>query len=194
MKRAALATGLFLLLTAGTVPLSRANELYIDAVNDYAQDNLRDWTNDPRIVDALKTGNAFHQYLTAEDIDAMDARWRIELRSQERPLIRAVVDNSLSAFLREKQKEADGLVTEIIVMDAKGLSIAESEASSDYWQGDEPKWQKTYLTGTRDIFIDRAEKDELTQMLQVQASMTVFDPETNQPIGAITVGINLDGL
>lgn len=39
MKRAALATGLFLLLTAGTVPLSRANELYIDAVKDYAQDN-----------------------------------------------------------------------------------------------------------------------------------------------------------
>ncbi|KQV34795.1 MULTISPECIES: hypothetical protein [unclassified Rhizobium] len=194
MKRTALVAGLSLLIAAGTVPPSRANELYIDAVKDYVQDSLRGWTNDQRIVDALKTGNAFHQYLTAEDIDAMDARWRIEFRSQERPLIRAVVDNSLSAFLRAKQKEADGLVTEIIVMDAKGLSIAESEASSDYWQGDEPKWQKTYLTGTRDIFIDRAEKDESTQMLQVQASMTVFDPETDQPIGAITIGINLDGL
>lgn len=194
MKRAALTAGLSLLLVAGITPPSRANDLYIDAVRDYVEDSILAWSSDLRIVEAVKAANAFHEYLTAEDIDAMDARWRAELASQERPLIRTVLDNSLSAFLHARQREADGLITEIIVMDAKGLSVAESEASSDYWQGDELKWQKTYLAGTRDIFIDRAEKDELTQMLQAQASMTLFDPDTDQPIGAITIGINLDGL
>jgi hypothetical protein len=43
------------------------------------------------------------------------------------------------------------------------------------------------------IFVDEAEKDESTQMLQSQVSMTIAD-ETGAPIGAITVGINLNAL
>jgi hypothetical protein len=38
------------------------------------------------------------------------------------------------------------------------------------------------------------EEDESTQALQSQASVTISDPETGEPIGAITVGINLDML
>jgi hypothetical protein len=79
-------------------------------------------------------------------------------------------------------------------IDAKGLSAGESEVSSDYWQGDELKWQKTYLAGSPVLFVDAAEKDESTQMLQSQASLTISDPQTGKPLGAITIGINLDAL
>jgi phosphopantothenoylcysteine synthetase/decarboxylase len=44
------------------------------------------------------------------------------------------------------------------------------------------------------VFVDEVEEDESTQALQSQASVTISDPETGEPIGAITVGINLDML
>ena len=78
-------------------------------------------------------------------------------------------------------------------MDAKGLNVGQSDVTSDYWQGDEAKFQKSFGAGAGAVFVDEAEKDESTQMLQSQASMTIVD-ETGAPIGAITVGINLDKL
>ncbi|URK87756.1 hypothetical protein LP421_07950 [Rhizobium sp. RCAM05350] len=117
-----------------------------------------------------------------------------EFSANVRPLIDTVIGSPLSKFLKEKQVASGGVITEIFVIDAKGLSIGESEVSSDYWQGDELKWQKTYLVGSSTLFVDAAEKDESTQTLQSQASLTVSDPQTGQPIGAITIGINLDAL
>ncbi len=182
-------------LLAGLTPASSAaNELHVAVVTSYIDENVRGWIHDPQIVEVLKNSNAYHQYLTPKDIDALDVRWRSEFRGQSKPLIFSILNNSLSVFLRDKQREADGIITEILVMDAKGLAIGESEITSDYWQGDELKWQNTYLAGPNITFVDRVEKDASTQMLQVQASMTVSDPETGQPIGAITVGINLDAL
>jgi hypothetical protein len=43
------------------------------------------------------------------------------------------------------------------------------------------------------VFVDGARKDEPTQMLQSQVSMTIVD-ENDKPIGAITIGVNLDQL
>ena len=194
MIRAVLAACLSGLVT-GLVPISSAaNDLHIAAVSAYVDENVRPWIHDPWIIEALHNSNAYHQYLTAQDIERLDNQWRMEFRAQSKPLISAIINNALSVMLREKQARSDGIITEILVMDAKGLAIGESDITSDYWQGDELKWQNTYLAGANVTFVDRAEKDESTQMLQAQASMTISDPETGQPIGAITVGINLDAL
>ncbi|MDQ0320527.1 glycerol-3-phosphate dehydrogenase [Pararhizobium capsulatum DSM 1112] len=182
-------------LMAGLIPTSSvANDLHIAAVKAYIDENVISWIHDPRIVEALKNSNAYHQYLTPKDIDRLDGQWRTEFRAKSKPLISSILNNALSMMLRDKQAKADGIVTELMVMDAKGLAIGESDMTSDYWQGDELKWQNTYLAGPNITFVDRAEKDDSTQMLQAQASMTISDPETGQPIGAITVGVNLDAL
>jgi len=79
-------------------------------------------------------------------------------------------------------------------MDAKGLNVGQSDPTSDYWQGDEAKWQKTFSAGADAVFVDEVEQDESTQQLQSQASFTISDPETGEPIGAATAGINLEML
>ncbi len=173
---------------------SRAGDVHVEPVTAYIDANIRAWVEDPIIISALKNQNAVHAHLTRAAIDALDATWRTEFVGNSRPLIDTVLGNPLSKFLRDKQAASGGVVTEIFVIDAKGLSVGESEMSSDYWQGDEPKWQKTYMTGSPALFVDAAEKDESTQTLQSQASLTVFDPQTGQRLGAITVGINLDAL
>ncbi|CAN7493653.1 hypothetical protein [Pararhizobium sp. LjRoot238] len=171
-----------------------AGDVHIGPVTAYVEANVRPWIEDPLVVEALKDLNERHAHLTPSDIDRMDAVWRTEVSGNVRPLIDKVMGNPLSKFLKAKQAASGGAITEIFVIDAKGLSIGESEVSSDYWQGDELKWQRTYLAGAGTLFVDRAEKDESTQMLQSQASLTVSDPQTHQPIGTITVGINLDAL
>lgn len=173
---------------------SRAGDIHVEPVTAYIEANIRAWIEDPVIIEALKSQNVRHAHLTQTAIDGLDATWRTEFASDVHPLIDTVVGNPLSTFLEDKQIASGGVITEIFVMDAKGLSAGESEISSDYWQGDEPKWQKTYLAGSSTLFVDVAEKDESTQMLQSQASLTISDPQTGRPIGAITIGINLDAL
>ena len=173
---------------------SRAGDVHVEPVTAYVEANIRAWIEDPVIIEALKSQNVRHAHLTQTAIDDLDTTWRTEFASDVHPLIDTVVGNPLSTFLEDKQIASGGVITEIFVMDAKGLSAGESEISSDYWQGDEPKWQKTYLAGSSTLFVDVAEKDESTQMLQSQASLTISDPQTGRPIGAITIGINLDAL
>jgi len=173
---------------------SRAGDVHVEPVTAYIEANIRAWIEDPVIIEALKSQNVRHAHLTQTAIDGLDATWRTEFASDVHPLIDTVVGNPLSTFLEDKQIASGGVITEIFVMDAKGLSAGESEISSDYWQGDEPKWQKTYLAGSSTLFVDVAEKDESTQMLQSQASLTISDPQTGRPIGAITIGVNLDAL
>jgi hypothetical protein len=79
-------------------------------------------------------------------------------------------------------------------MDGKGLNVGQSDITSDYWQGDEAKWRKTFLVGPEAVFVDAVEKDESTQMLQSQVSVTIKDPTSGEPIGALTLGINLNAL
>lgn len=171
-----------------------ASDVHIGPVTAYVEVNVRPWIEDPVIVKSLREQNDRHAHLTPSDIDRLDTTWRLEFSGNRRPLIDSVMGSPLSKFLMAKQAASGGAITEIFVIDAKGLSIGESEVSSDYWQGDEMKWQKTYLAGAGTLFVGRAEKDESTQMLQSQASLTVSDPQTGQPIGTITVGINLDAL
>ncbi len=86
------------------------------------------------------------------------------------------------------------MIAEVFVMDDKGLNVGQSAVTSDYWQGDEAKWQKSYGAGAGAIFVDEVEKDESTQALQSQVSIAISDPASNEVIGAITLGINVEGL
>ena len=176
------------------VQSSMAAGEHIPAVTDYANATIKPWIADDTVISAIKAQNEANAGLGQADIDALDQKWRAGVDGGDTALIDEVLANSLSDFLRDKQMAADGVITENFVMDAKGLNVGQSDVTSDSWQGDEGKFQKTYGAGdAAAIFVDEAEKDESTQMLQSQVSMTIAD-ESGAPIGAITVGINLNRL
>ncbi len=78
-----------------------------------------------------------------------------------------------------------------------GQSRAECRSvgcTSDYWQGDEAKWQKTFSAGANAYFIDEIEFDDSSEMFQAQVSAAIADPATGEPIGAITFGVNVENL
>ena len=163
-------------------------------MRDFANNTVSSWISNPVVVEAIKAQNDEHANLSQDEIDKLDKQWRAETGSSDRPLIDEVLAKALSDFLAETKNGTRGLVTEVFVMDNKGLNVGQSDVTSDYWQGDEAKWKKTYLAGPDAIFIDEVEQDESTQMFQSQLSMSIVDPATGDVIGAITVGVNIDAL
>lgn len=160
-------------------------------VRIFAENQVRNWVGEPAVVEAVRLQNEVSIKLTKADIDALDRQWRAEREQSDRPLIDDVLSRPLSAFLAGLQDDSDGIVTEIFVMDNRGLNVGQSQVTSDLWQGDEAKWQETYLVGPDAMLIGGIEYDESTRKWQSQLSLPIVDPVDGSVIGAITVGIDL---
>lgn len=181
-----------LALALASVPAA-AQDKHVPKAQAWAEKTLRDWMKDPAVIEAVKAQNAKHASLTQDRIDALDKQWRAETKAASKPLITEVMGNALSAYLKKKEADSKGLVTEIFVMDNKGLNVGQSDVTSDYWQGDEAKWQKTFSVGPNAIFVDKVEQDESTQKFQTQVSISVIDG-SGAVIGAVTVGLDVEML
>ncbi|MCB2135837.1 MAG: type IV pili methyl-accepting chemotaxis transducer N-terminal domain-containing protein [Rhodobacteraceae bacterium] len=160
----------------------------------YAENELKQWLTNKELVDAIKAQNLEHANLTQEQVDALDLQWRAERKNGGGELITKLLERPSSEWLRQQSDATAGFVTEVFVMDNKGLNVAQSVETSDYWQGDEAKWQETYGNGSGNMHISEIEFDESTGFYQSQASLPIFDPETGSMIGAITFGINVQSL
>ena len=165
-----------------------------DPIREFGETRVRAWISNPIVTAALREQNARNAALTDSEIIAMDQQWRAETRAERRPLIDRVLANELSRFLSQSKAEQRGIVTEVFVMDNRGLNVGQSDVTSDYWQGDEAKWQQTFLVGPDAVMIDAVELDESTQTFQSQLNMAITDEATGEVIGAITVGIDVEAI
>ncbi|THV21529.1 hypothetical protein [Peteryoungia ipomoeae] len=126
-------------------------------------------------------------------IDELDNQWKAEREAADKPLIAATLSSPLSVYLARLQGKSLGLYAEIFVMDKNGLNVGQSSVTSDFWQGDEGKFQKTYDVSETALFIDEAEWDDEAKIWRNQVSFTVTDA-ANAKIGAVTVELNLTEL
>lgn len=164
------------------------------AARGYVENHAQSWLENPLIVRAINAQNAAHASIGQSDIDSMDTQWRNESVSGSGPLVDKVLTNELSVYLQGVREESGGLITEVFIMDNKGLNVGQSDLTSDFWQGDEAKWQKTFQAGPGVLFVDDVELDESSQRYQTQVSYSVTDPSTGEVIGAVTIGIDAEGL
>ncbi len=150
---------------------------------------------DTIVVDAVKEANKTATK-SLEEIVKLDKRWRAT--DGVDAWIGGFLNNPCATYLKkvqyEHKKRGRLLYSEIFVMDKQGNIVAESNKTSDYWQGDEAKFTKSFADGKGAIFIDKPSFDESTQTYLVQVSVPVLDPYTGGAIGAITVGVNLEAL
>jgi hypothetical protein len=160
-------------------------------IDDAVLGRMREWIANPILAVTLRAQNKRHIGLTQAQINDLDGQWRKEAKAQDQPLISATLTSPLSIFLLRVQAVSQGAYSELFVMDNRGLNAGQSVVTSDYWQGDEPKFQKTFDVGPDAVFIDKPEFNEATKTWRAQVSMTVVDPDTKQKIGAITVEVNL---
>ncbi|WP_439154554.1 type IV pili methyl-accepting chemotaxis transducer N-terminal domain-containing protein [Yoonia sp.] len=160
----------------------------------YTRDELATWLVDPDLIAAVKAQNLGHADLTEDAVIALDQDWRAQAKAGGGPLIDKLINEPVSQWLLARQNATAGFVTEVFVMDNKGLNVAQSAVTSDYWQGDEAKWQETYNVGPDALHISDVEFDDSTGFYQSQASLPITDPETGDIIGAVTFGVNVQSL
>lgn len=160
-----------------------------EPVKNLVENDFQKWINNPIIIDAVNKANTENTNRTEDEILALDKKWRAgDADFQEK-----YVNNAASDFLKKIKAESDNLYSEIFVMDFQGCNVAVSDLTSDFWQGDEAKFQKSYNGAAGSVFIDEIEMDESTGTYQVQVSLPIVNPE-NKVIGAITIGIDMGKL
>lgn len=168
--------------------------VYRTPLTAYAETELAAMLTDPALIEAIRAQNAAHADLAQGEIDALDLTWRAEAKAGGGALVDDLMSRPVSRWLADRQLDSAGFITEAFVMDDKGLNVAQSAVTSDYWQGDEAKWQETYAAEDGGLHISEVEFDDSTGFYQTQASMPILDPETGEKIGAVTFGINVQRL
>lgn len=152
---------------------------------------MRSILDQPIVYMALKSQNEKTSKLNTSEIDTLDKSWRSESEKNFQPVIAQLMGNPLSTYLIRKKAESNGLFMEIFVFDSKGLNTGQSSITSDYWQGDEDKYLKTFALGSEAVFIDEPEFDKDLNVNRQQVSFVITDPDTKESIGAVTVEVNL---
>ena len=191
MKKSLLAGVIGALVLAGS---AQAGAPSADEIRAAVESKAQVWASDAAVVNSVKAQNTRTAALSQADVDSLDKQWRAETKASTKPLIDETLGNPLSAYLKQVKNDGGGLYTEIFVMDNKGLNVGQSDVTSDYWQGDEAKWRKTFLVGAGTVHVGEVEFDESSQTYQSQVSMPIVDPATSTVIGAVTIGVDVGAL
>jgi hypothetical protein len=137
---------------------------------------------DPDIKKAVAAKNAEGE--SRQTIEARDREWAANPAS---PLRKALTASPCANRLRERIK-IDALVVEAILMDEKGANVCVSRETSDYWQGDEDKWQKPFVEG-KVAFVDEPAFDASSATYAIQLSVPVV--EGTHRLGALTLTLKV---
>lgn len=157
--------------------------------------DIRDWANVDIVRISIEAQNKRLQKLSQTEIDALDKQWRREREeTNDMPLVSATLSSPLSVYTTRIQGQSIGLFVEIFVMDQNGLNVGQSSITTDYWQGDEAKFQKSFQISKDAVFIDEPEWNDDKKIWVGQLSFTITNTSGEKPIGAITVEINLTEL
>lgn len=156
-------------------------------LKDLANGELAKLGTDSLIVAAVKAENAKGK--TLDQIKAKDEEWKATPGIAD--YMKALMESPCGKHLRVIQQSAP-YYAEIFAMDNQGANVAMTDKTSDYWQGDEAKFQKSFNDGTGAVFVDEVEFDDSSQAYLCQVSVPVMDG--TKAIGAITIGIDMDQL
>ena len=136
------------------------------------------------LIEAVRAQNA--KQLSLAKIEADDLLWREQqLTEFKQSLMENAAAGELNRFMATKP-----FFIELFLMDNQGANVAMTSVTSDYWQGDEDKWQRSFNAGNGKTFVGEMEFDESAQAYLIQVSLPIM--ERGIAIGAVTVGINME--
>jgi hypothetical protein len=175
---------------AALIPGAALADNHEKQVTAYVKKSVQPWLSDATVIKAVEASNKKHQRLLQSEIDKMDKDWIAARKAKTaHPPMDALMKNELAELLKKKREASGGAIVEFFVMDDRGLNVGQTDPTSDLWQGDEAKWQKTFAVGPDAIFVDKVEDDGGLKV--AQASLSIADPKTKRTIGAITVVVDM---
>lgn len=148
---------------------------------------IKKWGEDPVLVAAVKEQNS--KAATLEQIQKRDKEWMAATGVDEQ--MKAMMKNAAAEKLN-KLEATQPYFFESILMDNQGANVAMTNKTSDYWQGDEPKFTNAFKAGAGGVDISKSKFDDSAKAYLIQVSVPVMDG--GKAIGAVCVGLNLDEL
>jgi hypothetical protein len=182
MNRTFIILSVFVLFLTG---MASAGEKAPQPVIDLANSTLAKLGTKPVIVAAVKAQNA--KNMSLDEIKEMDKKWQAQAGIAD--YMKALMESDCGKAVREFRNSAP-YYAEIFVTDNQGANVAMSDKTSDYWQGDEDKFIKSYNGGNGVVFVGDVKFDPSSQTYCVQVSVPVKDG--NKTIGTITIGVDID--
>jgi hypothetical protein len=146
---------------------------------------LAKYGTEPVIVEAVNAQNA--RGTSLDKIKEMDKAWMATPGVND--FMKSLMGSTCARKIKGIKASAP-YFAEIFVMDNKGANVCMTDKTSDYWQGDEAKWTKSFNSGAGGTDISDVKFDDSTQAYLVQVSFPVKDG--GKVIGAVTVGVNVE--
>lgn len=137
---------------------------------------------DPDVLRAVLDSNTRAESLA--DVQRKDALW---IAQKTYPLRKQVIGRPCSLKIRRILGD-DAAIVEAFAMDDRGALVCATVETSDYWQGDEMKWVRTFQQG-REAFVDEPALDASTGVYAVQVSVPIVDGANR--VGAVTLTLKL---
>lgn len=170
------------------------------AVSDYERQQIKEmltrkierWKNLPKLEELLKARNLKSRRLSKQEITKRDKKWIHAFMQSDFSYSIELVDQEMSAQLREIKKQSQEMITEIIVTDARGLNVAVSDMTSDYWQGDEEKFTEAFSKPANTMHFGEINYDESTKRFQLHLSVPLYSEETFEPLGVMVFGVDVE--
>ncbi len=163
------------LVSAGKISSRMSSILKVHAAN------LKMWTYKGNIIVPLLNQNKAN--MTLEEIKKIDTEW---IAGKQKEFAKLLQRNKAGRFLRS-MVESSSLYVEAFLCDKQGAVVGEYPKTSDYWQGDEDKFIKSFNNANGITYIGEMEFDESTQINAVQVSIPVI--YQNETIGVLVVGL-----
>ena len=163
-----------------------ANTDISDSMKTFVKNNLFPLCTNPVFVAETKKQNS--KKMPLDEIKAIDQQW-MKAESQL-PIQKEKLNNVCAREIKRIVKDL-GVLAETFVMDNQGGLVGENELTSDYWQGDEDKWTKSFSDGNGGVDISKKKLDKSTGVVDQKISLPIID-ESGKVIGAICIGVKPD--
>ncbi|MDY6797840.1 MAG: transporter substrate-binding domain-containing protein [Pseudomonadota bacterium] len=120
-----------------------------------------------------------------------DSLWQALATEEETELARQITQLPASDQLTRFVSRYQGLITEIMLTNDMGTVVAMSQLTSDYWQGDEPKFREMLNKEAGQPWISSIRYDRSTSQFQVIASYPVSYRNQPEAAGVLMIGLDI---
>lgn len=137
----------------------------------------------PVVIDAVLAQNA--KKTSLDQIKKLDQEW---INSKpDAPVKIEMQKTPVGELIKLQVQMKPDIFNEIFLTDNQGANVTAYPATSDYWQGDEEKFIKSYNGGSGVVFVSPATFDKSTYTYAIQISVPVI--HETKTIGILIAGI-----
>lgn len=159
-----------------------------DKVKTFVTTNLLPLTTEATWVAEVAAQNA--KKTSLDEIKQIDQQW--QKAEEELPIQQDRMGNACAKACIALVKRLPA-IREVFVMDNQGANVGQNALTSDYWQGDEDKWSKSFNGGKGGIDVGKVKFDQSANVSLQQVSLPIIAAD-GSVIGAVCFGLDVGAL